>query len=152
MIELVQDMERGTRALRYYAEFAKSEQPYKQLATLRYILSKGAEGLDQFVARLRQYEDAAVGKVLAEKDDAEFFRKVIIFYQPEQEHPNPLGNLRNFDLISSYGFVPEVAQLEQKTREQIDSALMLIRGTPYEHALLGQSGLRRAFIENTKAN
>ena len=150
MIGLIKDMGRGTRALRYYAEFAVSEQPYKQLATLRYVKGKGVEGLDQFVERLREYADADMGKVLAEKDDAEFFRKVISFYQLGQEPSNPLGILRNLDLVSSYRFVPEVAQLEQTARGQIDLALGIIRGTPYEHALLGQPGLRRAFLQKMK--
>lgn len=154
MINLIEDIEKGTKALRHYIYFAKAEEPYKQNAVLRYIRKNGAINIDDFVEHLQNTSDEQVGEILKEDEFHSFVSHII---SPEKQKPEetPIHRLKalsNFDLISKYGFAPEIIDLGEETLRHIDAALLCVRGSRYECILLGQRHLRQIFLNRIKTN
>ncbi len=148
MISLLDDVENGTKALRHYIAFATTEEPYKQLATLRYLKSCGTEALEMFVGNLRRHTDRWVGVLLRELDSQAMFSRIATDIEPEavaEEHP--LKKLASFDLMMRYGFATEVAELPAKIVEDLDAVLSALRGSRFEAVLLGQGHLRQQLVE-----
>lgn len=154
MIALIEDIEKGTKALRHYIYFAKSEEPYKQLAVLRYIRQSGASSIDDFAETMQNISDEQVGKILKEDEFHGFVSRIRALekQKPEETPIYRLKALSNFDLISKYGFAPEIIDLGEETLRHIDAALLGVRGSRYEYILLGQLHLRQTFLNGIKTN
>lgn len=151
ILALIEDMKRGTRALRYYVDFARALEPFKQLALLRYVKHRGIDGLDDFVENIRKQSELCVGDILRESDIEIFISRMATFEQDIVEHPvHRLKKLLSFDLISRYGLAPEIADIDDEALRLIDSILVRVRDSRYESILLGQKHLRQIFIERVR--
>lgn len=153
MIALVEDLQKGTRALRHYMYFAKVEEPYKQLAVLRYVRSRGVEGLDELVEYLRKPGDEQIGEILREDDQNRFIERIATFEVSKQELAvHRLKALSCFDMISRYELTPEMADVDDDFLQCVNTALLCVKGSRYESILLGQRRICQMFMESAKQN
>lgn len=147
MVALLDDVPKATKALRYYLRFAQAEEPYKQLAVLRYLKHHGVEGLETFAEHLERHRDDWVGDVLREADQEAFISRIAALAEPEPTPTvHPLRGLRSFDLIRQYNLTPELAELSAAALGGLDTVLQSLRRSRYVPVLLGQGHLRQRLV------
>jgi hypothetical protein len=145
MMRALADEKNETVALRQYIRFGSSEEPFKQLALLKYVTERGTGRLREFVSTLDGYDDLSVGELLMEENCIPL---LLAGYRPGTEDAlHRLKEMANFDLVMQYNIAPEIHKLGQDDLSKVDEAISAIRGTKYEAVLLGQPSLRRKALE-----
>lgn len=148
ILAAVIDVNKGTRVLRHYTALAVSDQPFKQLAMIKYVQHRGSKGIDDFIEHLGRYEDENVGEMLAESDPEMFILDVETAHGlPQAVLTHRLKELDNYDLIAKYNVAPELANVDERILARFDATLGRIRDSQYEPVLLGQLALRKLYLE-----
>lgn len=147
MVALLDDLPKSTKELRYYMGFATTEEPYKQLAVLRYLKDRGVDGLETFAENLQRHRDDRVGRMLRETDNHALISTVGAKAEPEAtDATQPWRIVPSFDLIIRYNLASEIMDLSTEAVSLLDTVLCRLRGSRFEPILLGQSHLRQQFI------
>lgn len=143
----------GIHILQQYVRFAQEEQPYKQVAALRYVKHKGTKGLGEFVEHLQTYLDDEVGALLEEKEDAQFVEEVTRRSKREKaEELHVLKSLGSYGTLIRYGMIPDIRGSTVEALHALDEIIGNIQGTKYEAVLFGQRTLRRILLEQVQNN
>lgn len=156
ILSLALENKGGTKILRQYIRFATTEQPYKQLALIRYTKQTGINGLDKFMKQLDVCSDSAVSCVIDERNFSDFLAGISLFAeQPENKQEEVVHNFQlliNSDLVTKYGLTPDVAELDDSALNRLDYALGLIRDSRYEGILLSVPEFREHLLEKTNTS
>ena len=76
ILYLATTLDKGTKGLRYYTQFEKSEEHNKSEAVVRYLMSKGASKVHKFAEGMQNYSDSDIKKISV-LDDELFFKEVL---------------------------------------------------------------------------
>jgi hypothetical protein len=145
LISTLEEQGRGAYALRQYIRLGSQEQPFKQLALLKFFKEGGTGSVRDFVCALEAYDDLEVGELLMRDDCLSLIAEG---FRPGAVDPmHRLKQMDNFDLVMRYNMAPGIHRLGKEDLSKVDSAIGKVRDTIYEPFLLGHPSLRRKALD-----